>query len=73
MEGKISQVNIAEIKRRRKDLIKKIRISLDILEVLEKQEENYRERKKILNLKQNQKSKEEKKLKKEEKKNNKYF
>ena len=51
----IVQINIGEIKRRRKELITRIRVSLDKLEILEKEEENYRERKKRLNLKQNSK------------------
>lgn len=57
----LSQANIGEIKKRRKEIITRIKISLDKLETLEKQEEIYRERKKILNLKQNQRRKEEKK------------
>ena len=53
----LPQINISEIKRKRKDSINKIRLHLDKLEVLEKQENEYRERKKLLNLNQNQKRK----------------
>ena len=53
MKTKLPQMNIAVIKKKRKETITKIRLHLDRLEMLESQEEDYRERKKILNLKQN--------------------
>ena len=73
MTEKLSQINISEIKRKRKDSINKIRLHIDKLEILEEQEKEYRERKKLLNLKQNRKRKAERKNVKEQKENNKYF
>lgn len=48
---RIPQMNIGSIKQKRREVIKKIRVNLDKLEILEKQEEDYRKRKQISNLK----------------------